>query len=87
VAPMMFPTKAMIEEPMKNQRRPKTKFAVRTVIKTMKFEDILSESLPTRENPIVNPSVQAKATQVIFGEPPKDALIRESVLAGNTHPR
>ena len=47
----------------------------------------MSDKRPTSVNPMAKPAVQEMPTQIMSGEGPIAALIRERVLAGRTHPR
>ena len=47
----------------------------------------ISERRPTSVKPIAKPAVQEMETQMRFGDGPIAWLMRERVLAGNTHPR
>jgi hypothetical protein len=60
----MFPTRAMSEDPMKNQRRPNTEGVVSESKSEVDWKDLLSLRRPTRARPTVNPRVHAIATQV-----------------------
>lgn len=47
----------------------------------------MSDKRPTRRKPMQLESVQMVATQLMFGEFPRSALMIVRVLAGNTQPR
>lgn len=47
----------------------------------------ISDSRPTRARPTEKPTVHDVASQMTLGEGPMASSMRESVLAGSTHPR
>lgn len=55
--------------------------------RTIHFLPKMSLSRPTSRKPIPDPRVQAVATQLMSGDGPTSALMRESVFAGKTQPR
>jgi hypothetical protein len=86
LAPMMVPINPKTDAAMKNLGG--VSLAFRTGCNSAyHLRPNMSDNRPTNVKPIANPAVQEMPTQIMFGDGPMAALIRVSVLAGNTQPR